>query len=1143
MPNNIKTESYYSLGRSCLSPEAIVGLAKAAGQDSVGICDRASMAGAYEFCKAAKKAEIKPILGLSVEARIQGEEANTTLAGWVTLIARNEAGLKQLYKVASACHLGPVPLQTLLDGQAETLYFLTGPTEDGLLANAARSSNAGAYVKTLFSSLDTSGVTFAVEIERRDGRDPIEARMLELLNDAGLEPPVVATSEIRHASLEDREALEIVDFVSRRKRTSTAEALAEKGNIAQSVAFKSSPELEFLFKDVPQALTNADAIAARSDAFVHSSQPRIPHMPGLSADDEIEEIKQRAREGLKARIAQNPYMQERRQDYLDRLEFELDHITRLGFAGYFLIVSDFITWSKEHNIPVGPGRGSGAGSLVAWTLSITELDPLRFGLLFERFINPERVSLPDFDVDFCEARRQEVMNYVMDRYGEDRVAHIGAYITMGPRAAFKAAAASRGMTPGAVEAFSRLIPQGIGSLADAQDDPNIARALTNPELAEAFEAAKTLEGTVTHATKHAAGVVISDRPLLETAPLFPPGTDPLPVVQYEMGAAEATGHVKFDFLGLKTLTVIERARRLLEKQGISIDPYALPFEDEQTFTMLNRGWTLRVFQIESPGMTKALKEIKPTRFEDLIALVALYRPGPMEYIPLYGARKAGRAKVTYPHPKLEASLAETYGIIIYQEQIMQMARIVAGYSLAEADVLRKAIGKKIPEEIAKQRTIFVEKCIAQGESREDAEELYNFVLPFAAYGFNKSHAAAYALITWITAYLKRHHTHEFLAANMDQEMSGTDELARTVDEAKKLGIIVLPPDINVSGRSFQIERREDGSKVIRYALCALSGIGRDLAAEIAALRQEGPFRSLEDFTERTLGLINKTQIQSLILAGAFDRLPVQTADQFSAPKDNQARINLRAHHLSGAEPLRKQATSRKTAGVNQGDLFGSSAPMPLKITVEPLTVADAIAGEEKAFGYRFAAHPIDIYADMIGSNGIVSLTTARRTMREITPDQTALKVLVEIIAIQDRNADGKIITEVQVGDACSSMKARFGENVVPPILSKEPLIVVAELDWSRGSPVIARWSPANAEQQKAINAAVVRCFDQALAVQVLGEIRSRNALRAQATAGSRLFIAIGKNPPKETSLTIKTDDLSLKAIKAMKGVIGIEMTG
>ncbi|QRM35018.1 DNA polymerase III subunit alpha [Microvirga sp. VF16] len=1141
MPNNLKTESYYSFGRSCLSPEAIVSLAKAAGQSAVGLCDRNSMAGSYEFCKAAKKADIKPVLGLSVEASIQGAEANTTLTGWVTLYARNEAGLKHLYKMASDCHSGPLPLELLVEGQADTIYFLTGPTADGLLPNATRSSNAPVYVRNLFAILDASGVTYAVELERRQRPESVEARILDLLDEFGLEPAVVATSEIRHGSAADREALEIIDFVSRRKETGVAEALAEKGNLTAGVTFKTPAELETLFEDVPQAHINADAISSRSEAFVHPSQPRIPHMPGLTAEDEIEQIKTRARGGLAARISQNPYIEEKKQAYFDRLEFELDHITRLGFSGYFLIVSDFITWSKQNNIPVGPGRGSGAGSLVAWSLSITELDPIRFGLFFERFINPERISLPDFDVDFCKARRPEVLDYVHRRYGADYVAHIGSYATVAAKGAFRAAAASRGMTPGAVESFVRLIPDDAKTLADAAQLPAVARALSQPEASEAFKAAQIVEGSVTHATKHAAGIIIADRPLIETCPLYPPDKSDLKVAQFEMGAAEATGHVKFDFLGLETLTVIENTRRLLKADGIEIDPYALPWEDEATFTMLNRGWTLRVFQIESPGMTKALREIKPSRFEDLIALVALYRPGPMEYIPQYAARKAGRAKVAYPHPKLAETLAETYGIIIYQEQIMQMARIVAGYSLAEADVLRKAIGKKIPEEIAKQRTIFVQKCIEQGETEKDANDLYDFVLPFAAYGFNKSHAAAYALITWITAYLKRHYTHEFLAANMEQEK--VEKLMRTVDEAKKIGITVLPPDINVSGASFQIERRQDGSKAIRYALCALSGIGRDLATQIAAIREDGPFKSLEDFINRTLGTVKQSDILTLILAGAFDRLQTQNTDKSVAPKDNQARIDLRAKHLSATEALRKQAASRKSAGVNQGDLFGSFAPVPLKFTVEPLSTADAIAGEEKAFGYRFAAHPIDIYADLIGTNGIVSLTTARRTMREITPDQTSLKALVEIVSIQDRNVDGTVITEVQVGDACSAMRAQFSNKVVPPILSKDPLIAVVEIDWSKGGPVITRWSPANAEQQKAGNGAVVRCADQTLAVQVLGQIRSHNALRTQAENGSRLFIAIGSNAPKETSLTIKTDDVSLGAIKAMKGVIGIEMTG
>jgi DNA polymerase-3 subunit alpha len=643
--------------------------------------------------------------------------------------------------------------------------------------------------------------------------------------------------------------------------------------------------------------------------------------------------------------------------YRDRLDFEIDVITRMGFAGYFLIVADFIKWAKAHDIPVGPGRGSGAGSVVAWALTITDLDPLALNLLFERFLNPERVSMPDFDIDFCETRRDEVISYVQQKYGRDRVAQIITFGRLKARAVLKDTGRVLQMSYGHVDRIAKMIPNhptdpwtlerslnGVSELAaEYKGDSDVRRLI---------DLAMKLEGLPRHASTHAAGVVIGDRRLDDLVPMYRDPRSDMPVTQFDMKYVEAAGLVKFDFLGLKTLSVLKEAERLLGEQGVNVNFSALTWDDEEVYELLQRGDTVGVFQLESEGMRRTLAAVRPTSFGDIIALVSLYRPGPMDNIPLFGDRKNGRAAIEYPHAMLEEVLKETYGIFVYQEQVMQAAQVLAGYSLGEADLLRRAMGKKIQSEMDAQRARFVEGCASHDITPAKASELFDLIDKFAGYGFNKSHAAAYALVAYHTGWLKAHHRPEFYAASMSFDMTQTDKLALFVEDMRRGDVECLPPCINASEAAFSVE---DGK--VRYALGALKGVGEKAMEALVAEREErGPFKSLDDFAERIdPRLLNRRQIESLAAAGAFDAIAPDRAAVFASAE------TILAHAASAEE--------QRTSG--QHGLFGGSqaSVAPIRLAkVEQWSLAQRMAAERDSFGFYFSAHPVDAHRHLLEAN-------------------------------------------------------------------------------------------------------------------------------------------------------------------------------
>ncbi|HEX6217644.1 MAG TPA: DNA polymerase III subunit alpha, partial [Sphingomicrobium sp.] len=649
-----------------------------------------------------------------------------------------------------------------------------------------------------------------------------------------------------------------------------------------------------------------------------------------------------------------------KQQYRERLDFEIDVITRMGFAGYFLIVADFIQWAKANDIPVGPGRGSGAGSVVAWALTITDLDPLELNLLFERFLNPERVSMPDFDIDFCETHRDKVIAYVQEKYGRDRVAQIITFGRLKARAVLKDTGRVLQMPYGQVDRLAKLIPNhptdpwtlerslnGVSELAsEYKSDSDIKRL---------FDLAMKLEGLPRHASTHAAGVVIGDRPLQELVPLYRDPRSDMPVTQFDMKYVEAAGLVKFDFLGLKTLSVLKEGQRLLAQSGVHIDFARLGWDDPAVYDLLQRGDTVGVFQLESEGMRRTLAAVRPTSFGDIIALVALYRPGPMDNIGMFGDRKNGRLPIEYPHPLLEGILAETYGIFVYQEQVMQAAQILAGYSLGEADLLRRAMGKKIQSEMDAQRARFVEGCAAKDISAPKANELFDLIDKFAGYGFNKSHAAAYALVAYHTAWLKAHHRAEFYAASMSFDMAQTDKLALFVEDIRRAGVDCLGPSINASRADFSVE-----GEAVRYALGALKGVGeKAMEALIAERERGGPFLSLEDFADRIdPRLLNRRQLESLAAAGAFDEIVDDRAAVFAAAETILAHASVAAEQRASGQH-----------GLFGGDSPASAAPIRLPHDAR-WTLAERMAAEREAFGFYFSAHPVDAQRHLLAAHHV-----------------------------------------------------------------------------------------------------------------------------------------------------------------------------
>ncbi|MFD1950910.1 DNA polymerase III subunit alpha [Sphingomonas arantia] len=979
MPHNafvpLRIFSAFTMLEGAIEPKAIATQARKLGFPAAAITDRNGLYGAMPFCEGATKAGVQPIVGALLGVCRPGIAAGKpAVIDWLALYAQDTQGYDNLCALVSAAHLdrpghedAHVPM-AYLDGRTDGLIALTAAGE-GALARMLAEEQADAaadYVERLEALFPQR---LYIELARRghEVEERAEAALLAMAYARDL--PIVATNPSCFAEADFHPAHDVMLCIAGSAYLETE----ERKRSCVDDWMKPADEMRRMFADLPEAIANTLVVAQRCAVMAPTRKPILPSLAG-DREGEATMLRDDARAGLiqrleKAEAAGAPRpgegsIAERYPDYFERLDFELDVIVNMGFPGYFLIVADFIKWAKEQDIPVGPGRGSGAGSVVAWALTITDLDPLKLGLLFERFLNPERVSMPDFDIDFCETRRGEVISYVQAKYGRDHVAQIITFGRLKARAVLKDTGRVLQMSYGHIDRLAKLVPNhptdpwtldralnGVSELAaEYREDAQVRRL---------FDLARKLEGLPRHSSTHAAGVVIGDRPLDQLVPLYRDPRSDIPVTQLDMKYVEAAGLVKFDFLGLKTLSVLQKGVQMLAKNGVEVDLGTLGWDDPAVYALLQKGDTVGVFQLESEGMRRTLAAVRPTNFGDIIALVSLYRPGPMDNIPMFGARKNGREPIEYPHPLLETILGETYGIFVYQEQVMQAAQILAGYSLGEADMLRRAMGKKIQAEMDAQRAGFVDGCLrVNGIPAAQANTLFDLIDKFAGYGFNKSHAAAYALLAYQTAWLKAHHKPEFYAASMCYDMALTDKLAIWTDDMRRMGVACRAPCVNASDAEFSVE---DGE--VRFGLGALKGVGeKAMELLIAERAANGPFAGLDDFAGRVdPRLLNRRQLEALAGAGAFDGIAPDRASVFAGAE------TVLAHAAS--------ALNERTSG--QGGLFGdigggaSSIRLP---KAEPWTLAERMAAEKEAFGFYFSAHPTDRYRHIATALGARSFS-------------------------------------------------------------------------------------------------------------------------------------------------------------------------
>jgi len=961
---HLRVHSAYSLLEGALPIKTLVELTRADSMPAIGLCDHGNLFGALEFSVKLAEAGVQPIIGCQLAVdfadgldlgrrRIGGPQLSD-----LVLLAADEEGYHNLVRLVSRSFLdteagaAPHVLIGLAEEHAAGLIALTGSTR-GPIDQAV----LGGFEKAASDRLQRLSSIFGdwlyVELQRHGMREEIiaEPQLIELAYRHGV--PLVATNEAYFPSQDDFEAHDALICISE----GTVIAEEHRRRLTPEHWLKPRAAMVELFADLPEATANTVEIALRCNYRPESLRPILPRFAGKDADperaDEIEAetLREEARAGLEQRLQDQglaPGIS--REDYFERLDYELSVIIGMKYQGYFLIVADFIQWAKSQTIPVGPGRGSGAGSVVAWALTITDLDPLRFGLLFERFLNPERVSMPDFDVDFCQDRRDEVLRYVQSKYGADHVAQIITFGTLQARAVLRDVGRVLQMPYGQVDRLTKLVPQNPANpvtLAQAEaDEPRLEAAReAEPIVGRLLDIGQKLEGLYRHASTHAAGIVIGDRPLEQMVPLYSDPRSIMPVTQFSMKWVEQAGLVKFDFLGLKTLTVLDKAVKMVAQRGVEVDLGAIPLDDVKTFDMLARGETVGVFQLESGGMRRALVDMQPDRFEDLVVLVALYRPGPMANIPTYCARKLGREEVTYIHPQLKPILEPTYGIITYQEQVMRIAQDLAGYSLGEADLLRRAMGKKIRSEMAKQRVRFVSGAVDRGIAERDAEAIYEACAKFADYGFNKSHSAPYALLTYQTAYMKANHPAEYLAASMTLDMASAEKIAEYRREALRLGVPVEPPSINRSRVDFAVE---DGH--ILYALSAVRAVGHQAVEHVVEERTGRPFADVSDFARRVNPrLVNKRALEGMVFAGAFDEL-----------EPDRSRL------AAGLDLILGEANrTLEGAASGQDELFGD-VPRPIELPdAKAWLPAERLQKEYSAVGFYLSAHPLDEYSAVL----------------------------------------------------------------------------------------------------------------------------------------------------------------------------------
>ncbi len=1027
---HLRVHSAYSLSEGAIKIDELAQSCRSEKMPAVAMTDRNNLFGALEFSQACKKSGVQPILGCELALRkISGEEnrrqTRTEEPAYIALLVQNEAGWRNLMALSSSAYLetpsGETPQVDMacLADHADGLLALSGGPH-GPLGTLLLDGQTDAAEALALQFAEIFPGRFYIELMRHGMEEEtrVETALVDLAYAHDL--PLLATNNVYFGPRDKYEAHDALMCIAKSAHIDDR----ERDRLTPEHCFRPPEEMCELFADLPEAVENTLVVARRCAFLAPEHEPILPAYPMASGVSEASELRAQAEAGLAERLERhvfkpemtNEQKEEAAKPYHERLNFELGVIVDMKFPGYFLIVAEFIHWAKTENIPVGPGRGSGAGSVVAWALTITDLDPLRFDLLFERFLNPERVSMPDLDIDFCQEKRDRVIEHVCDQYGRDKVAQIITFGKLQARAVIRDVGRVLGMPYGQVDRLSKLVPfnpTNPVTLQQAIDGEPQFQAMEDEDQAvgRLLRIALQLEGLYRHASTHAAGVVIGDRPLHELVPLYRDPRSEMPVTQYSMKYVERAGLVKFDFLGLKTLSVLELATRLVRDSGTAIELDALPLDDWPTYEMLGKGASMGVFQLESSGMRDVLRSMRPDTFEDIIALVALYRPGPMGNIPKFIACKHGEEEPDYMHESLEGILRETYGVIVYQEQVMQIAQVLSGYSLGGADLLRRAMGKKIKSEMDAQREVFVQGAMDRGVARAKASQIFELVAKFADYGFNKSHAAAYALVAYQTAYYKANHAVEFMAASMSFELKDTDKIAVFRQELERIGISLLPPDINASGVNFSVEAIEDeDGKAIRYALAAVKNVGDAAMRAVVAEREAGgPFTSVFEFASRMgAGVVNKRQLENLVRAGAFDDLEPNRRRLFEA-------VELLIRHAESAERNSGQ-DSLFGAGPNMG------MPEPTLPDIPDWPPLKRLNYEQEAIGFYLSSHPLEVYATVLDG---LNTTACAELVERANDGASSVQVAGVVLNVQERDSNGRRFAFVQLSDPSGSYEVAF----------------------------------------------------------------------------------------------------------------------
>ncbi len=1051
---HLRVHSNFSLAEGMLSFDYLANFCVKNNQPAIAITDTSNMFGVLEFSLEMVANGIQPIIGIQVEIAPSSEDEVNI--GEVILIAKSDVGYKNLLKISSNLSVNKdfnkfVSYANLIENKDE-IILLTGGTEKGFIGKPAGLGNSN----LTYSRLELLKKLFAdnlyIEIQRHGMKNEEVSEPLLLKAAADFNLPIVGTNDCYFSSPEKYNSHQVLTCIDKGLTISSP----ERRLLTKEHYLKKSSAMLSLFSDIPEAIENTLIIAQRCSISVKTHKPILPTFPGLKNITENDYLFKISLEGLDKRINDSvvSFSIETKNKYKVRLKKELKIINEMGFSGYFLIVYDFIKWSKDNSIPVGPGRGSGAGSIAAWALKITDLDPIKWGLLFERFLNPERVSMPDFDIDFCQDRREEVIQYVRNRYGHDRVAQIITFGSLQAKAAIRDVGRVMEMPYGHIDKIAKLIPMipaNPMSIQEAIETEDLLKQemAENDQVKELLSTAMDLEGLNRHVSTHAAGLVIGDRPLNELVPLYKLNDDEIPATQFNMKFVEKAGLVKFDFLGLKTLTVLAKAESLIKKKQEDFNLTKILLDDTKTYEMLSTGSTTGVFQLESAGMKDVLKGLKPDRFEDIIAVVSLYRPGPMENIPSYINRKHGNEKIIYMHSDLEEVLKETYGIFIYQEQVLRAAQVLADFSLGSADILRRAMGKKDHDEMLQQKNAFLEGSSKNGIKKENANEIFDQISAFAGYGFNKSHAAAYALIAYQTAWIKCNFPHEFFASMMSVEFNNSEKLSVFFHDLKKTHIILEPPCINQSKNYFSIEITKDKKEFIRYSLSSLKNVGNEVVIKIVEIRNEkGIFKNIDDFLIKVpYNLLGKKAFESLIKAGAFDCLDSNRNKLFNS-------IDVM---LNYSQSIQKDKIA------NQDNLFNNINSDELLIDIPNVldwSFIEKLNNEFTSLGMYLSSHPLNNFSIVLKTLNIINSSELLEQFQKGTKKNIQLCGL--IFKVQKRQSSRGKWAVIELNDLGGNCEVILYSDILNKFESlldeKKPILIDAEIknEVNQGLRIIAK---------------------------------------------------------------------------------------